>query len=293
MPTILQGPNLFIVGSMKCGTTSLHELLGRHPDIYMSEEPKEPNYFDRPANVAGPIERYLEIFRAGQGKKYIGESSTNYTKHPLYQGVPQRIYEFNPNAKVIYIVREPLARAISHYWWQVEWSAEGRGMLEVLSTSTEIVDVCNYAMQIRPYIEQFGRGNVHVLTLEELQENTEVEITRILTWLGLRPLSSDEVAMPKANASAATVPRVVGSGWLSKLKGGFFWNALKSAIPSDHRARLQRLLSRSVPRAMSKEQKAAVESYLQPIFSEQAIELERLLGRSFWRRGREIDQRTR
>ena len=91
-------PNLFLIGSMKSGTTTLHDLLAEHPDISMSE-PKEPCYFVDPdllKNLWPEMWRmgywkdeqaYLALFSGKSGAKYFGESSTDYTKMPKISGV--------------------------------------------------------------------------------------------------------------------------------------------------------------------------------------------------------------
>ena len=101
--------NLFIIGAMKAGTTTLHYLLDRHPDIFMSLE-KEPQVFS-----SKPLASYDDIFEGYDKQKYMGESSTAYTKLPDEPNIAKQIYDYNPDAKLIYLIREPMARAVSHY----------------------------------------------------------------------------------------------------------------------------------------------------------------------------------
>ena len=129
-------PNLFIVGAMKSGTSSLHNYLATHPEIYMSEF-KEPQYFadlgkDISRNQFPTEEAYLSLFKNAGNAKIIGESSTNYSKIPEFTGVPQRIKAFSPEAKIIYIMRDPIERALSHYWERVKRYLEGRDLLTTI-----------------------------------------------------------------------------------------------------------------------------------------------------------------
>ena len=76
-------PNFFIAGAPKCGTSSMHDYLHQHPECYMSEEMKEPGFFNPDLRIntvrrAATEERYLSLFRKGVGKRRIGESSTWY-----------------------------------------------------------------------------------------------------------------------------------------------------------------------------------------------------------------------
>ena len=117
-------PNLFVIGAMKSGTSSLHYYLAAHPQIFMSD-PKEPSYFavsSRSKSASPQIatqsycrseEEYLRLFENAQGATIIGESSTNYTKLNSFTQVPQRIAAFQPDARFIYIMRDPLERTIS------------------------------------------------------------------------------------------------------------------------------------------------------------------------------------
>ena len=109
-------PNLFILGAAKCGTTTLHSYLIAHKEIFMSEI-KELGFFV-PEFSYQPKELswYLSLFEQAENYRYIGESSTHYTKVPFYDGVAERVYMFAPEARLIYIVRDPIERAISHYW---------------------------------------------------------------------------------------------------------------------------------------------------------------------------------
>ena len=113
-------PNLFIIGAMKSGTSSLHAYLGTHPSVFMCE-PKEPGYFVEQLNLKRGRGWYSKLFHGAEGASIRGESSTEYTKAPMYGGVPQRLAEFNPQAKIIYLMRDPIERSISHYWHMVRW----------------------------------------------------------------------------------------------------------------------------------------------------------------------------
>lgn len=97
-------PNLFIIGAMKSGTSSLHNYLSSHPDIFMSQV-KEPMHFSREDMWSKGNDDYLGLFADAKNEKYLGESSTEYTKLPFRDGVAKRLYEFNPEAKLIYIAR--------------------------------------------------------------------------------------------------------------------------------------------------------------------------------------------
>ena len=115
--------NTFIVGAAKCATTSLYRYLANHPDVFMST-PKELNYFSATElknqelyyneKVISNLGDYEEIFHNADadGKKILGEASVSYL---FYPSVPKKIFEYNKNAKIIIILRNPIERAFSHY----------------------------------------------------------------------------------------------------------------------------------------------------------------------------------
>jgi Sulfotransferase family len=117
-------PTFFIIGAPKAGTTSLNFYLEQHPEIQMSEV-KEPAFFAPPLGSAtsklglsrvdmiDSLDRYERLFDPTM--RVRGEGSTNYAEYPFRQGVPERIKERVPEAKFIYMVRDPVARTVSHY----------------------------------------------------------------------------------------------------------------------------------------------------------------------------------
>ncbi|MEQ1486826.1 hypothetical protein [Methyloglobulus sp.] len=95
-------PNLFLVGAMKSATTSLHNYLDLHPEIFMTKDLwKEPGYFVKEINFGKGIDWYLDLFKDAKNEKFLGESSVGYTRSPNYPGAPERIHDFCPNAKII------------------------------------------------------------------------------------------------------------------------------------------------------------------------------------------------
>src|SRR5258708_4333366 len=112
-------PTFFIIGAGKAGTSSLHHYLDQHPEIQMSSN-KEPHFFAGPENgfpyamgrVSG-LKEYERLFDPAFSVR--GESSPGYTSYPRRQGVPERIRELVPDAKFIYLARDPIARTVSHH----------------------------------------------------------------------------------------------------------------------------------------------------------------------------------
>ena len=112
-------PTFFVIGAPKAGTTSLHTYLDAHPQIQMSAV-KEPRFYAGPDNgiayppdhVADPA-AYEALFDPAFPVR--GESSTDYATHPRRTGVPERIKAAVPEARFVYMVRDPIARTVSHH----------------------------------------------------------------------------------------------------------------------------------------------------------------------------------
>jgi hypothetical protein len=273
-------PNLFLVGSMKCGTTSLHSYLGAHPQIFMTgDEWKEPAYFVERLNWSKGEEWYRGLFADAGDAVYRGESSTDYTKFPHYEGVAERIARFAPDARILYLLRDPVERSISHYWWEVQWSAEGRDMLTAVRSRAIIRDVSYYALQLRQFIPHFGSERILVLSTEELSRAPEETLTRIYRWLGVDDAFVPTNLHERHNVSPKNVPRVIGSQVLSHAQGTVLWKAAKRVVPAALRQRAIRALSRPVPRDESRLQETI--DYLRPIQQAQTAELVEMLGRPF------------
>jgi len=186
-------PNLFIVGAMKAGTSSLHEYLHQHPQIFMSRF-KEPQYFAPHRTQYGMwgqgqalpergIDWYLQLFADSGDVKCAGESSVSYTARHWIGGCEQRIWEFNPDARIIYLMRDPVERAISHYWHFVAAGRETLPPLAAVKRRDDYIARSDYAYQIEPYIRRFGEGRVFLLTLEALRENPQETFRRLFRWL--------------------------------------------------------------------------------------------------------------
>jgi hypothetical protein len=279
-PPNLRLANLFLIGSMKCGTTSLHNYLAEHPQIFMTQEPwKEPAYFVDGLNWSKGEDWYRGLFRKAGDAFFRGESSTDYTKYPHYQGVAERIARFSPDARILYLVRDPVDRAISHYWWEVQWSAEGRDMLTAVRAANIIRDVSYYAMQLRQFLPLFGPERILVLTTEELSSAPAETLECVFRWLDVDASFVPSNLKQRHNVSPENVRKVIGSKVFSHLRGGVLWQAAKRVIPSGVRQQAIRAFSRPVSRDTSRLRETV--EYLRPIQREQTAEFAELLGRQF------------
>ena len=177
-------PNLFVIGAMKCGTSSIHEYLNLHPEIYMSEK-KELDFFVEEMNWGKGIDWYKKQFP--RASKILGESSTNYTKYPLLRNVAQKIYEHCPDAKIIYLVRDPYKRIISHYIHNVSEGTENRSLENKLSDGDGIhyINTSKYRMQLQQYLKYFNEDQIHIIQYERLISDPFNVMRKVFRFLGV------------------------------------------------------------------------------------------------------------
>jgi hypothetical protein len=281
-------PNLFIIGAMKSATGTLHTYLRIHPEIFMCE-PKEPCYFVERSQLDWPfIEEkgywrgesyYLELFESADDAKIIGESSTMYTKLPRVTGVPDRIAAFDPNARLVYIMRDPVERAISEYWHAVRWDRERRPPEEALFDEPRFLDISHYAMQLKPYLERFGRDQIYTLTTEELSRDPRAAIIPLLEWLGVDADVPDAPSDFRYNQTPeGELTRMKRFAPLERIRWSKPYRMIRPLVPAAIRRSGRQASSEVVEKTdISDDVYARLRAEMRP----QVAELEELLGRSF------------
>ena len=284
-------PNLFLIGAMKSGTNYLRKLLAAHPAIFMCE-PGEPSYFVEPRQLrtiwTGMWKRgfwrseqhYLDLFKSSGKATFLGEASTNYTKQPLVTGIVERIELFNPDARFIYIMRDPIERTLSHYWHMVRYHAERRPVLKAIRQDSQYIAVSYYTMQLMPYLARFGRDRIEILTYESLV----LDPVGVMEWLYRRlGVGSEKVDLSSFVEPEHVTPEIVrlsyGSGvprWLRQ--SPHLRRVLRLAPPS-----IQTTLRGVADREVNRQEvdMTDVVEFLRPIQRRQTEELAQLLGREF------------
>lgn len=196
-------PTFFVPGAAKSGTSALHDYLKQHPDIYMSPL-KEPHFFSHDENFAQGIHSYARLFEKGASYHARGESSTGYM---IFPKTIERIQQYIPDPKFIFVLRNPIDRAYSHYWWLRGRGFETRGFREAfladLNDTPDPVAGKNrghaiyryyyqtgcYAKWLSRFIHEFGRDRVFVVINERLQKQPLTVVNECSAFLQVASLS--------------------------------------------------------------------------------------------------------
>lgn len=265
---------------MKSGTSSLYNYLNMHPEIFMSPK-KEPMHFSNEESWSKGHAQYLSLFSEATSEKYLGEASTNYSKLPRRHGVAERIYDFNPDSKIIYLMRDPFERIVSQYKHMVRKEGETRPLRSILFDDDYITN-SHYAMQLKPYLKFFD--GVYAQTFEEMIDDPAEFCARIFKWLGVREYKLD------LNKEAYHVtPKRYEAVKKNTLKGKLYWFLKKGKydklIPGDLRRKFVKLFPKEVVVDFSSDsfRNDILQSkkIAQNTLMQQTLELESLLGITF------------
>lgn len=210
-------PSFIIIGAQKSGTSSLYEMLCRHPKVYRNDQ-KEQHFFD--FNFTMGKAHYREELSCPEGM-VTGDASPYYMYHPA---VPKRIAETFPNAKLVLILRDPAERALSQYRMNIENGTENLSPLMALIAEEDRLlkamqagedwDTPNttyqkftyksrghYERQWLNYSKHFPRKQLFVLRMETLLSNPTASMEALTKFLGLPAHKWSAEELPHENSS--------------------------------------------------------------------------------------------
>lgn len=195
-----RGIDFIIIGAMKCATSTLHDQLATHASFSMSY-PKEPNFFSDDEVFSRGLEWYESLFADAGPHVVRGESSTQYSKLPDYPGTVERLCRTFPNVKIIYSMRHPVDRLVSHYVHEWTQRVISCGIDSAVRRHPELVEYGLYGMQIEPYLRTFGTSSVLPVFVERMIRDPNEELQRIFRFLGVADRPNWNPAL-RSNASA-------------------------------------------------------------------------------------------
>jgi hypothetical protein len=191
--TIRCGPNFFVIGAQKAGTTRLCNLLQRHPSVAIPD--KEPSYFQSVLAMAEGAQWYRSLFEGIARLPARGDGSTYYSMCDIYPGTAQRICEFNPDARIIYMVRHPLRR-VESAWRQMLSTGKVNGFLgfeHTLYKTDLLIGPSLYWKQLAEYRRYFADDQIRVGFFEEFITDERAELRACLSFLGVDPFTDTDI----------------------------------------------------------------------------------------------------
>lgn len=301
-------PSFFIAGNSKSGTSALYQFLKVHPEVFMCS-PKEPNYFARDflrdPNPAGSFHAhdlawYQGLFQDARPGQLCGEASAVY----LYSAVAAReIHAFNPDAKLIFILREPVSFLHSYHLQQLknpvtegedEQDFEQALALEPLRRQGQrlpkgcLVPELNYyteriryAEHLQRYLDVFDRLNVLILIYDDFRRDNVGTYRQVLSFLGLAPgftpdfRTVNEGSKLRSKRMQHLMQRLTfGQGWAAPVKA-----LAKRLIPGQLRKKLVRQAYDTLVFEPKDEVDPALAARLKAQFRPEVEKISTLLGR--------------
>lgn len=211
-------PDFVCVGGMRCGSTTLWRMLRAHPGVFLPDR-KELHHFDR--DDAGGDAGYAAWFADAPAGAVRGEFTPSYMTR---DGVPERIAAALPGVKILIILRDPMERAWSHYWYRVRQGAERRSFLRAVREEPRdrrpdawrwaYCGWSRYADPVARCLDVFGADRVRVVFCEELLADPAGVLDGILGFLGLDAAGFTVERAPESNAMVT--PRLRTLFWMTK-----------------------------------------------------------------------------
>ena len=308
-------PTFLVVGAVKAGTTSLHEYLMQHPEIYMSPV-KETNHFsdadmdfehfnvDYRQDIGhqldkylqGPMDRkihiahvrtwdqYLQLYKNVRQEKAIGEVSNSYLYCP---STAAAIKDKLPDVKIVMVLRNPVDRLFSQYVMNLklgkitekdlikELEKDAAKPFKGWGVSHLYKEVGMYSDQVERYLAQFPAAQVKVILFDDFKADPQAVMQDLFAFLEVAPLEVDT----SKRYNEAGMPRFGKLNyWLTQIG---VYGLIKRLFPDDLKQRLKALAltKEGVPRITPEER-----IYLEQLYKADILRLSALIGRdlSFW-----------
>jgi hypothetical protein len=275
-------PNFLICGAQKAGTTALYAYLKQHPDVFMSR-PKETWFFDR--NYEKGIEWFASHFEEHSGETAVGEATARTMSWPE---APARVAKHLPEAKLIFVLRNPIDRAYSQYHFHISTGKEeaDASFHEVIrdeqsAFGQDMIKRGRYAEQLARFDAHFDRSQMKIVLHEDLRERTTETVQEVYRFLGVDPTYEPQT---EERHNVTRYPDSLGAYyWVRRL-----WQPMRQRVESRFPQATDALRQAMRKALFSKEKPQMREddrAYLREVFAESNARLEARLERdlSHWR----------
>ena len=201
--------DFFIVGAPKAGTTSLYHYLNEHPQVEMSLQ-KEPDYFSDKATQSQGLyysknridteEKYNRLFNTQKKNVIFGEGSVSYFFYPT---IAKDIKAYNPIAKIIVMLRNPIDRAFSHYLMDYRLGLVSDSFEDIINKKSkhknahlfyqQYIKVGEYATQLKRYFDVFDKKNILLIDYEDFKSDVASTVDSVYSFLNVSTEFSADV----------------------------------------------------------------------------------------------------
>lgn len=239
-------PDFLLIGAARSGTTTLYRDLLTHPSIFFPVT-KEPGNLTRD-DVLTPEGRqaYSRLFDAAAPGALCGDATTRYTHRPNFEGVAGRArHVLGADLKCLYIVRNPIDKIISTHHLNVSRGLGSADINVAVREDASLLDHARYAMQIEPWVEQFGRDQIRVVHFESYVENRRAMVVELEAFLGIEP-RGDLVRAGRAYNRSRDETRPAGP-FARVIRNPAYRRLLRPLLPPDVRTWLRRRTLPSMP----------------------------------------------
>jgi hypothetical protein len=211
-------PNLIIIGAAKAVTTSLHSYLAAHPDIYMSKKKELAHFLRDDWDTPAAIAEYEAHFAGANGHPWRGESTPMYTQAGFFPNAAERMAKVVPDARFIFVAREPFERLKSAYFQQRTWPRYrlwDQFVQEWRQPGDQLFSPMRYATQLKLYLEHFAPEQILVMDHDDLLHRQDDALREIFGWLGVDPEFRSPVFTEKRNTQRGKgSPRMPRGVWM-------------------------------------------------------------------------------
>ncbi|UWQ21553.1 sulfotransferase domain-containing protein [Jannaschia sp. W003] len=175
-------PDAIVVGAPKTGTTTLCAALARVDGIWMY--PRKETHFFNDHYARRGIDWYRDLFRDAPEDALVMEGTPDYAMAPGIDETFARMARHVPRARLVYMLREPVARVESHLVQMMANHRRAMPLAEALARWPEVVDTSDYPAVLAAIHRHYPAGQVHVLTLEDYRADPRACHARVLRFLG-------------------------------------------------------------------------------------------------------------
>lgn len=297
-------PNFLIIGAHKAGSTSLYGYLKQHPDIFMCF--KEPRFFAHDVKYSKGLKYYSKFFAECKKETMIGEPSSVYSSYLYLEKIIKRIYKFNPKIKLIYILRNPISRTYSFYWWSIRMQAEFLSFEEALQQEETrihkddfgLIDPWSYKRSglyfsiIEKYLKYFPKENLKVILLDDLKSSAIKTCNEVFEFLNLKKFDVTILEDDKINKASLPTNKFIQRNLTKPSTITFLIsNILRYTLGTDKKMKLLEFINKKTVKSFEyPPMNESTFEYLVKYFKNDIKQLENFLNRdlSQWLNSKEI-----